>query len=1165
MVTLSCKPSGLAGRITRIAISLAIAAVVAGAGAASAKAATPSAAWSIRTIAEPTNFAPNDSSGTDVYRVLVTNTGSLPSDGSPVTITDTLPGAVSVQSVRRFEWVNAEEFFSCTKTTSPIQCTFNSMVPAGEVLELDITVATELGAAGILANTATVTGGGAAEASTTTQNPVSATPAPFRISDFSFGVDGVDGMPDTQAGEHPYAVTTSLDFSTRSLPSNLEYHEPAENVKDAVVELPLGLVGNPRAAPRCPLSKLELDESASFVQCPADTKIGEVTLNEPVGFASSLLPNFGGQLITSVSSLYNLVPEHGHPAEFGFDYAGLATAILYPSIVHTEAGYVLRVTTPNTPSEFAFPEELGFVSGFSLTLFGDPAKHGGTGEAPFFTNPSDCSPGGLTATIHIDTWTNPATMTNADGTPDFNDPNWLKAESSLPPVAGCDALQFNPELAVQPTSARSDFPSGLMVDLKVPQAPSNDAALATPDLKAATVTLPAGMSLSPSSANGLQACSPAEIGLDDNSRPTCPDASKIGAVKLDTPLLANPIGGSVYLAEQGNNPFGSLIALYIVLDDPTTGTLIKLAGHGELGDGTNGLALGQVRATFANNPQLPFSELKLMLKEGARAPLTTPQTCGTYTTTSSLTPWSAPASGPAATPSSSFQIGSGPNGEPCSPRRFAPSFSAGTVSNQAGAFSPFTLTLSRTDADQDLGGLAVRTPPGLLGMLSRVQLCQEPQATEGTCPAASQIGHVTVGAGPGPDPVYVPQTGKLQDPVFLTGPYKGAPFGLSVVVPAEAGPFNLGTVVVRSAITIDPHTGQVTITSDPFPTILQGVPLQVKTVNVTIDRPGFTFNPTSCDRLSVAGTVVSTQAAQVALASPFQAAGCASLPFKPSFTAITQGKTSKANGASLTVKVAQKPGEANIHKVNLQLPLALPARLTTLQKACLAAVFEAKPAACPAASVIGTAKAITPVLNSPLVGPAYLVSHGGAAFPDVEFLLQGEGVEIELDGKTDIKKGITYSKFETVPDAPISSFETVLPEGPPSVLATNLPASAKYSLCGQTLAMPTAITGQNGAVIQQTTKIGVTGCSRPTVKIKKVKVRGNAVLVTVLTSQPGTVTVSGSGLQTLRKTLGTGAHRLRVVLTKSGRTARKLRRTTRIKVSVKNPVGSSSKAVASKL
>ena len=336
-------------------------------------------------------------------------------------------------------------------------------------------------------------------------------------------------------------------------------------------------------------------------------------------------------------------------------------------------------------------------------------------------------------------------------------------------------------------------------------------------------------------------------------------------------------------------------------------------------------------------------------------------------------------------------------------------------------------------------------------MLSRGQLCQEPQANLGSCPAASEIGHVTVGAGPGPDPVYVPEAGKPQDPAFLTGPYRGAPFGLSVVVPAEAGPFDLGTVVVRSAITVDPRTGQVTITSDPFPTILQGVPLQVKTVNVTVDRSGFMFNPTSCDRLSVTGTAASTQGAQVGVASPFQAAGCASLPFEPSFTASTQGRTSKANGASLVVKVAQKAGSKHPQ-----------GRSDAPGRTALAPDDAAE-------SVYGSAVQRQPSRVPCRRGDRHRHgAHAGAAgavdgagvpglarrrgVPGRRVRIAGQRtrrhVEIVLDGKTQIKKGITYSHFETVPDAPISSFETTLPEGPHSVLAAYLPANANGSFCG---------------------------------------------------------------------------------------------------------------------
>jgi hypothetical protein len=498
-----------------------------------------------------------------------------------------------------------------------------------------------------------------------------------------------------------------------------------------------------------------------------------------------------------------------------------------------------------------------------------------------------------------------------------------------------------------------------------------------------------------------------------------------------------------------------------------------------------------LRATFDDTPQLPFSDFQLHFKGGNRAALVTPSTCGSFQTVSAFSPWSAadpdhPTAAETRTSTDGFTIGSGSNGTSCvsSPAQlpFAPAFTAGSLNPTAGAFTPLSVTFSRSDQEQELGGVTVRTAPGLLGRIAGVPFCGEPQASQGACPAASQIGHVQVSAGVGPTPVSIPQPGRPQDPVYLTGPYKGAPFGLSIVVPAQAGPFDLGTVVVRAAIYVDPHTAQITVVSDPFPTILRGIPLKVRSVSVIVDREAFVFNPTSCDPMSVGGTLTSTQGVAVGVSSRFQAAGCAGLPFKPGFAASTQGATSKANGASLTVNVSARPGEANIHRVDLQLPKALPARLTTLQKACTAAQFEANPAGCPSGSVIGTATVHTPLLNVPLTGPAYLVSHGGAAFPDVEFVLQanerGGVVEIVLDGATDIKKGVTYSRFETVPDAPITSFETVLPTGPHSVLGTDIPASAKNSLCGQALTMPTTIVAQSGATVTQTTRIGVSGCAR---------------------------------------------------------------------------------------
>jgi hypothetical protein len=460
-----------------------------------------------------------------------------------------------------------------------------------------------------------------------------------------------------------------------------------------------------------------------------------------------------------------------------------------------------------------------------------------------------------------------------------------------------------------------------------------------------------------------------------------------------------------------------------------------------------------------------------------------------------LTPWTAP-EGASVTPSDSFQLTSAPGGGACpstpGAEPNAPSFEAGTVTPTAGAYSPLVVHLNREDGSQNISRLNVTLPPGATGKLAGIPQCSEAQIAQAqarnhpgdgaieqanpSCPSSSAIGTVTVGAGAGPHPFYV--TGKA----YLAGPYGGAPFSAVFITPAIAGPFDLGTVVVRAGLFVNPNTVQVTTKSDPLPTILDGIPIDVRSITVTVDRPGFILNPTSCNPLTVTGEEVSTQGQTAPLSSRFQVGSCQNLKFTPKFTVSTTGKTSKASGASLSVKVAYPAGsvgsQTNLGRVDLQLPKQLPARLSTLQKACTEAQFNANPAGCPVASMIGTAKAITPLLSSPLTGPAILVSHGGAAFPDVEFLLQGEGVLVVLDGKTQIKKGITYSHFETLPDQPISQFETTLPQGPYSVLATNLPASAKNSLCGQNLTLPTTLTAQDGAVINQTTKATVTGCAK---------------------------------------------------------------------------------------
>jgi hypothetical protein len=526
---------------------------------------------------------------------------------------------------------------------------------------------------------------------------------------------------------------------------------------------------------------------------------------------------------------------------------------------------------------------------------------------------------------------------------------------------------------------------------------------------------------------------------------------------------------------------GKLFGLYLEVEG--AGVIVKLKGNVSANPAT-----GQLTTRFEDAPELPFSELRLELTGGPTAPLANPQGCGTFTATSDLTPWSTPATSDA-TPFSSYPVTTG-----CADT-FNVGFLAQTTSPAAGAYSPFTLTFSRHDGEQDLSGLTVHMPEGLVGKIAGFAQCGEAEvkaeeANTGGCPASSRVGTATAAAGSGSAPFW--QSG----PVYLTGPYGGAPFGLAVVVPANAGPYHLGNIVVRAAIFINKSTAAVTVVSAPLPQMIDGVPLRVQTINVTVGgESNFTFNPTDCSKQAVTGTIASTQGATANVSSSFAATGCASLPFKPVLSASTSGKASKAGGASLDVRVTSKGGpqsgggEANIQSVKVDLPKQLPSRLTTLQKACVASVFESDPASCPKESDVGTATAVTPLLASPLSGPAYLVSHGGEAFPSLEVVLQGEGIVLVLEGKTDIKKGITSSTFRTVPDAPVSSFELKLPTGKYSALATDLPAKAPYDLCGQSLQMPTEITGQNGAVLKQTTKIAIAGCTKAKAKTKKTKTK----------------------------------------------------------------------------
>jgi hypothetical protein len=839
-------------------------------------------------------------------------------------------------------------------------------------------------------------------------------------------------------------------------------------LRNAEVILPVGFAGYPPAVRTCTPVQLQVEE------CPPGSQVGtlEAVLREHP-------ENPAVRYYTFRTGLYNMVPSPNETAVFGFTILHTVGGTIVVSVgpdyrVHARASDAITGGTelvrqaitvwgvPADPSHNA-------LRGFSYKKRSSSAEPNSKGEevilteggialnenpVPFLVNPTQCTSGPVEAELaNVESWEGEKA------------PEGEATKAKIGPFTGCQSLKFPPTIAVTPEEPQATLPTGYAVDLRVPQSEGAEG-ISTADLRDAVIKMPAGVVLSPSAATGLESCSEAQIGLGTEQPVECPNASKLGVVSLVTPALTGELKGFLYL---GGPPSGPItkppFTVYLTLEGH--GVLVKIEGTVVLDPVT-----GQVTTTFDKNPELPFSELKVQLTGGSRATVANPSTCGEYHAESVLTPWTVPFGENAEPSSFPFQITG------CQAPRFDPSFVAGTTSNQAGGYTPLSVTFSREDADEDLGGLTVTTPPGFSGNLSKVPLCGEPQAALGTCPEASQIGEVTAGAGPGPEPVFI-KGGK----VFLTGPYEGAPFGLSVDVSEKAGPLDLGTgpcdcEVVRATVNVDPHTAQLTVSNGALPTMKDGIPFQVKKVNVLINRPEFSFNPTSCNPMSVNGTLSSTQGMTAQVSSHFQVTNCAALAFNPAFKVSTSGKTSRANGASLDARLSfpstPQGSEENIARVKVELPKRLPSRLTTLQKACSAAVFEADPAHCPADSTVGIAKAVTPILPVPLTGPAIFVSHGGEAFPSLVVVLQGYGVTVDLVGTTFISTtGITSSTFKTVPDVPVGTFELYLPEGPHSALA------APQSLCtGKQLTMPTEFVSQANAVLHQSTKIAVTGCPK---------------------------------------------------------------------------------------
>jgi hypothetical protein len=916
--------------------------------------------------------------------------------------------------------------------------------------------------------------------------------AQFGIASFS------TSSASSQAGAH-------ADFSTSFALDTEALGNPIGQLENTTVQLPPGVIGDPQAIERCSDESFQdfdcapnaqvgvLDASLiacrgveSHLQVEAEAGETAVTVSSAAGFCGAEPGNTitigagaseetariaydespstlvlsaplkehhaGGEAVTHLAEptpvaipLFNLQPSSGHVATLGASL--LSATILIQVGVDNERGYGLTATIGGVST-------LVTLQGVSLTLWGVPADPShdamrcnqlgfdcglpsGAAPAPFMTNPTDCSGIPLESSLTVESWQGEA----------------ASSKSSLAAPSGCEKLSMSPTLSVAPDTTQLDAPAGYEVDLKVP--PNEEPfGLATPDLQNVAVTLPPGTSLSPAVASGLQACAETQFEHGD-----CPNASKVGTAEVTSPLLPDHLTGEVYVGAPTSTEKYRLFVT--VSADSVT---VNLTGHVMPDEEPGGMASGQVTTVFDNAPQLPFSDFKLRLFGGPTAALANPATCGPATSTAQITSYGGQASSMSSVP---FVVDENGEGGACPPSLpFTPSFSAGSTSPFAGAYSPFTLTVSRADGQQDLSAIDTQLPAGLVGILKSAPLCPEPQAGQGICPQAAEIGTATVGAGAGPLPFYV------SGPVYLTGPYDGAPFGLSIVVNAIAGPFDLGSVVVRASIAVDPGDAHLTISSGRLPQILDGVPLRLRTIYLDVDRPGFMVNPTDCGSLMVTGRISSAQDAVETTSAPYHVAGCAGLAFAPRIAASTLARTSKTDGAYLRVKIASGAGQANIAKVKVDLPEQLPSRLSTLQKACTADVFDANPASCPTTSRVGVGTARTPVLANPLTGPAYLVSHGGAGFPDIVVVLQGEGITVDLVGNTHITKGITSSTFDSVPDVPIRSFELVLPEGPHSLLTAN------GNVCRKALKMPTSIVGHNGASIHLSTRIAASGCTK---------------------------------------------------------------------------------------
>jgi hypothetical protein len=903
----------------------------------------------------------------------------------------------------------------------------------------------------------------------------------FGLETFDVTYSNADGSAASQAASHLFGVTTSFNVSFETDPENGSV--PSGEAKDVTVALPPGVIGDVRATPRC--------AGADFTNFPRSGPAAKAYQpacpdSSAVGVVSSKLADNNRELLFSTSALFNLVPPRGMVGQLGVVvFGGLPITIdlrLNPFPPYNV------IATAN-----AIPQALRFF-GSSITVWGNPSDpvhdtlrgHCNLVAAlptpgpislgscttdrtnrPFLTLPTSCS-GPAGSSIQLNSWQNPASEIFANSASSFD-------------ATGCERLLFEPKVGAVPATRQAETSSGLDFNIDFQdEGLTSSSAVAQSDIKKAVVTLPEGMTINPSAATGLASCDPAAYEretLDAEPGQGCSEASKVGDVSVETPLLEGTVlHGSLYVASQFRNPFNSLLAIYMVIKDPQLGILIKLPGKVVPDEST-----GRLVTTFGEPPfevpQVPFSHFNFHFREGPRAPLTTPPTCGSHTAVASFTPWANPGA-PLAT-ESSFPIESGPGGGACPPAGgspLQPGFEAGTVAPVAAAYSPFVFKLSRENGQQELRSIDATLPEGLLGKLAGVSECSDAQIAAAaarsqagagaqelaspSCPPNSQVGTVNVGAGSG-TPTFV------QGKAYLAGPYKGAPLSLAIITPAIAGPFDLGNVVVRTALYVDETTAQIRAVSDPIPTILHGIPLSLRSIALNMDRPEFTLNPTSCNPMQVIGSAISILGQSTPLASRFQVGGCSGLAFKPGLKLNLKGATKRSGHPALKAVVTypKQGAYSNIARAQVGLPHSEFLDQANLNKVCTQP--ELKSNACPQSSVYGHAKAWSPLLDKPLEGPVYLGVGFGYKLPALVADLNGQ-IRIVLKGKvdTDAQKGIR-STFEAVPDAPVSRFVLELKGGKKYGLLEN-----SENICKKAQKATASFTAQNGKVESFKPKIG---------------------------------------------------------------------------------------------